>query len=304
MTRTDSPYGHQGHGSQGYGSQGRGNQGRVHFGKAHVFPALGWALKRPFTNLGTWIGGEFLTFLLYLVLSLLGALVLGVVVQNPFDTGALNDPVMLKNSVNEGLSFLDDHPVPALVGYVIQLFFFVALVHLALRDRDTQAARLRDFGRGVHWGTTAVAVVVSQAVFFGFAYAAGALEDWLPSMMDDGLASLIALAVQILGWVIVPFFWFVEWFAADGASLTDSFRLSFQAGKENWLRLFFLPLLLSLFTALFVMVTLGLGFLIVFPAYFLFNAHLYREVTGPGAEASPTAAAEHDWSSVAPNVEV
>ena len=45
MTRTDSPYGHQGHGSQGYGSQGRGNQGRVHFGKAHVFPALGWALK-------------------------------------------------------------------------------------------------------------------------------------------------------------------------------------------------------------------------------------------------------------------
>ncbi|WCZ32678.1 hypothetical protein [Corynebacterium massiliense] len=289
MTRTDSPY----------GSEGHVNQGRAKFGKARIFPAMGWALKRPFTNQGTWIGGELLTFLLYLALSLIGAVVLGMAIDNPLTSGAPNDAMAWKDSLNEGLSFIDDHPVPALIGYLIQLFFFVALVHLALRDRDTEAARLRDFGRGVHWGTTAVAVVVSQAVLFGFAYAAGALEDWLPSVMDDGLASLVALAVQILGWVLIPFFWFVEWFAADGASLTDSFRLSLQAGKENWLRLFFLPLLISLFGALFIMVTLGFGILLVFPAYFLFNAYLYRDVTGPAAGSA--AAARHD--SVAPKLE-
>ncbi|EEI17360.1 hypothetical protein M3A76_09395 [Corynebacterium sanguinis] len=132
-----------------------------------------------------------------------------------------------------------------------------------------------------------VFIVISAMIFGGSIMATLSAVD--PAQLEgDPMAALpligaffrIVALTAFLMLFVTPFLVFQVWYAADNAcSFGDAFKEGFSAGARNYLQLL-LATIIYMLLMIPVALTLGLGALIVVPAYYLALAYAYRQVSG------------------------
>ncbi|MCT1499362.1 hypothetical protein EKI51_08115 [Corynebacterium sanguinis] len=132
-----------------------------------------------------------------------------------------------------------------------------------------------------------VFIVISAMIFGGSVLATLSALDPV-QLENDPLALLPILGAlfgvfavtSLLMLFITPFFMLQIWYAADNAgSFGDAFSEGFSAGARNYLQLLLFNLISGLLV-IPVVITFGLGALIVVPATYLATAYAYRQASG------------------------
>lgn len=143
-------------------------------------------------------------------------------------------------------------------------------------------------------------VFMVSLIFFGGTLV-NAMDALDPAQIENDPMAILPFFGALIGMIAVvslvlfffmPLFVFQPWFAADNAaSFGAAFSAGFKAGTRNYGQLL-LYYLISLLLIIPVVLTLGLGIIVVVPASYLALAYAYRQVSGgpvpTDAPAGPT----------------
>lgn len=264
-----APYGATG----GYGAPA-GNPGQpgvreTGTGTVDVMKAVTWAFSATFKNWTVWILGALAFFAAIVVVSM--AISIATVASSGGEA-----------ATNPFLSLLS-----GLLGMAVSLVFYNA----ATRQLDRQKIGWGDFFRGMNAGpligflllNTVLGLLIMSLAELVTTGSVQTLTGAEPSTNWEDLSRLLLgqLGATLISLLIAPLMVFIPYYLADRrAGFVDAIRLGISAGARNYGKLLLAMFLMGLVGALAVIVTLGLGVLVVLPAVILTYAHLYRQASG------------------------
>lgn len=238
-------------------------------GKIDVMRAVNWGLSTTFKNWTVWILATLAFFTVLFVISFVVSIV--TVVANGGEPTA--SPAITLFSAAAGLA--------------VSLLFYNA----ATRQLDRAKIGWGDFFRGMNAGPLIgflllnaalgmLLLTVVELIAIGSVQTLAGVDpaiDW--ATLSKALAG--QAVAMLISFLIAPLLVFIPFFLADRrAGFVDAIRLGIAAGARNYGKLLLAMFLIGLVGFLAALVTLGLGALVVLPAYMLVNAHLYRQAAG------------------------
>lgn len=238
-------------------------------GTVDVMRAVNWAFSATFKNWTVWILGALAFFAAIVVVSMTISIVAVVTSGGEPTTNPL-------------LSLLS-----GLLGMAVSLLFYNA----ATRQLDRQKIGWGDFFRGMNAGPL-IGFLLLNAVLgllimtVGELVTTGSVQTLTgaePSTDWEDLSRLLLgqLGATLVSLLIAPLVVFIPYYLADRrAGFVDAIRLGISAGARNYGKLLLTMFLMGLVGGLAVLVTLGLGVLVVLPVIMLVYAHLYRQASG------------------------
>lgn len=240
-------------------------------GRVDVLRAVSWGLKTAFANWTVWILGVLAFFLVVILVSVVASIAM---------LAGSGDPATAAPK-----------PMMTLVSGAAGFFVSALAYNAATRQLDRPKITWGDFVRGINAGPL-TAILVIQALL-GLVLTAGAemlvtgsvksltgetagltFDELGPILLSQAGAGLVALLFS-------PLLVFIPYFIADRkAGIMDAITRGIHAGLRNYGRLIALQAVLVLTSVALIMVTLGLGALVVMPVTVLIYAHLYRQAAG------------------------
>lgn len=231
-------------------------------GKVNLGEAIGWGFKAVFSSWYVWIIG---TLLLGLVAS-----ALYVVVMPSPGTGDIDAVTAAANSGSEQF-----------IPYLLQLLIMPFILTGMLAQIKKKRVNLGDFFHGVrYFQVVTLSIVQFLLGIVGLFLLVLPLVFAVIATMSSGVViALLVGGVLLLSVLIGPFFALWNWYAADGYGIKESIVLGFKAGKRNYGMLLLFSVVGSLALMIGTILTLGLGALVLFPAYYLMYAHIFRQAS-------------------------
>lgn len=237
-------------------------------GKANVMDAVRWAFKAVFASWYIWILG-----------TLAIGLVIGVAAGVSFyfagpDYSALSDAEAISYQTNTDTVL---NGSVSLVQFLLTPFLLVGLLAQVTKRRIS----LADFFRNVPYFKV-LGVSILEALLFAV-IAVPLIVVLAVTGVVSGSALVVVLGtlgILLAVWLLGPLFSLWTWYAADGHGMGESIKLGVAAGKRNYPQLLLFSFLSTLVILVGGLLTLGLGLLILIPAYYLAIAHIYRQASG------------------------
>ncbi|CAB0566857.1 hypothetical protein CIP107534_01418 [Corynebacterium diphtheriae] len=238
-----------------------------HAGKADIFAAIEYGFRIVFKK-PLWILGAFL------ILAVVGVGTATAMYLSFGASGGFEDPSAVPDPSIRGTDFLVNF------GSILIAAFGIRLVLLQL---DGLPITLGEVFTKARWlKTTAteflifilllIPMGISLAVLFVTAFNLQTGGSWVPFV-------LVLVLILVVATFISPFFTYAPYFVCDGrASVIEGIRLGFvQVSKNYWQAVGFsvFNFLISTFGLL---ITLGLGAIIIVPAMMNAQAHMYRQI--------------------------
>lgn len=238
-----------------------------HSGKANIGAAIEYGFRIVFKK-PLWILGAFF------VLAVVGAGVATTTYLSFGASGGLEDPNAVPESSTGGTDFLINF------GSILVAAFGIRLVLLQLDGLPITFGEVFTKARWLKTTATEFLIFIllfiplgiSLAVVFVTAFNLQTEGSWMPFV----LALVLILVVATF---ISPFVTYAPYFVCDGrASVIEGIRLGFvQVSRNYWqaVGFSFFNLLISTFGLL---ITLGIGAIIIVPAMMNAQAHMYRQI--------------------------
>ncbi len=247
-------------------------------GKIDILAAVSWGFSTTFRNAKLWI-----------LLGLIG--LLAIIGSAAISFGVLAVTTDL-DAVNEQelQSFGGANAASSMVGLAIALISLVLtpyVYRLGLFQVDDPAT-----GWGHLWKDTpllrTLGVLIVAAIVSGIVYLLTMvpLNQALEDLVDpDRSVSASAVLFMVLGFVVM-LIWsvlsmFMAWAAASGQfGFGESLKTGWNIGKGNFGRLLLFVIAFQLIAPIAILLTFLLGIVVIFPAYTLMVAHMFRQAVG------------------------
>lgn len=164
------------------------------------------------------------------------------------------------------------------------------LLRMAIHTVDNDKVSWKHFTKDTHFATTAsvTAVVYICTISVVSAFTAVGLIGGASVAGTEGEITVAALGLIAVFFVVAGFFtvfispliMFMEWYPAEGRTkFADSFKVGFAAGKKNYWSLIGYQVVIVTFSLFVLVITAGLGFVLVLPVSLLATAHIYRQIS-------------------------
>lgn len=280
-----APYG----GGTGFGNQVDSGLGGLNpnmvatDGKINVLRALKWGVSKTFSNAAVFILGT-------LAVGVLSAVI-----------GVVLGPVSAQFGGSLAGVVLD------IVMTLISAAWMVFVVRLMIWQVDKVKAGYGDLFKDVHFSQgfiTSIVVSLIQGLIVGvplmlwvansgFSPTSLNTPEGSQAFLAESSASMFAFlgGLLVLALLITPLFMFPVEFATESrAGIGGAIAQAFQVGKRNYGTLLLYNLVIGIVATIIIVVTLGLGALVVVPALMLTQTHMYRQGAGGPIPHDP----EHD----------
>lgn len=288
----DNGYGQGGYGQDGYGQGGYGaagyQEGAPGYGgyagydqqppayqptKPSAIDALKWGFKTTFSNAKLWILGA----LAFFAVSFGVAMLMGVPAAIQENNGQAGTAVSVLN----------------ILSMIVSMVLALLVMRLALFQVDDPRTAWNYLGKNIPWlptiGVEIVISIIGAAVVMVpmmgiLAATVGMGAGGAEPTEEDVFAAVgtvfgILFVMMLIMFFIQPLIMFMSWAAIDGKGFTGAFKVGFNIGKNNYGQLLVF-LLLNFVCGIGILITLGLGAIVIGPALMLGQAHLYRQCTG------------------------
>ncbi|MHA2789153.1 hypothetical protein ACXZ66_08435 [Corynebacterium sp. S7] len=240
-------------------------------GMIDVFRAVAWAFPTLFSNAVVWILGTVITGVILLVVMPLGMALTG--------NGTAQTPVIFDIVIG-------------LLGVALSIF----LLRGAIWQVDKRKISYRDLITDVNvWPALATSVLSSLLLLVitgGLALLIGgdqalALMGFSNTPIANpaditGRAILGVFIAGVAGVLVRPLLAYAVHFIVErrATSIGQTFVFAYEAGRRNYLRLLGFNIVAGVLAMTVIVLTFGVGAIIVLPALILIDAHMYRQAAG------------------------
>lgn len=266
------------HAAEGYSQSGVNPGAVAGTGRVDILAAVSWGFSTTFRNAKLWI-----------VLGLIG--LLAIIGSAAISFGVLTATTDLDAANEQELQpFGDTSAAGSMVSLAIVLISLVLtpyIYRLALFQVDDPAT-----GWGHLWKDTpllrTLGVLIVAGIVNGIVYLLTmvpvnqVLEDLVE---PDRSVSASAVIFMVLGFVVM-LIWsvlsmFMGWAAASGEfGFGESLKTGWNIGKSNFGKLLLFVIAFQLIAPIAILLTFLLGIIVIFPAYTLMLAHMFRQAVG------------------------
>lgn len=266
------------HAAEGYSQSGAHPGAGAGTGKINILAAVSWGFSATFRNAKLWI-----------VLGLIG--LLAIIGSSAISFGVLTVTADL-DAANEqelqpfgGVSAAESMVWVAVV--LISLVLTPYIYRLALFQVDDPAT-----GWGHLWKDTpllrTLGVLIVAGIVSGVVYLLTMVpvNQALEELIDpDRSVATSAVILVVLGFVVM-LIWsvlsmFMVWAAVSGQfGFGESLKTGWNIGKSNFGKLLLFVIAFQLIAPIAILLTFLLGFIVIFPAYTLMLAHMFRQAVG------------------------
>ena len=189
------------------------------------------------------------------------------------------------------LGMIPDIEIASIIGFIITFFLIITVVSFFQGTfiknslKETRVTKknshfiFKDFFNNINWKNTVLSVAASWLFLFLYCIIFGVFM-MLTVSLPMIVSIIVGIGMVLLSVPIGILFTFVPYYAIDNKStILGSFRLVWKDIMDNFFPILGASILTGVVMAGISMITLGIGFIIIFPVQYLAYAHIYKQIS-------------------------